>query len=96
MNFLCYTGHGSEVSLSLLDSTDSVLEFFTVEIRSLFDIFFKGYIAKVELVPLVDEACLVSTLSSKEVQCKHALYERRYELKGSRITRILTRLAEMT
>ena len=44
----CYTGHGSEVSLDLLESTGSVLEFYTVEARSLFDVYFRGYIAKRE------------------------------------------------
>ena len=44
----CHTGHGSEVSLNLLESTGSVLEFFRVETRSFFYVFFRGYIAKVE------------------------------------------------
>ena len=48
MNFFCYTGHGSIVSVNLLESTGSILEFHTVETRALFDVFFRGYIAKVE------------------------------------------------
>ena len=39
-------------SLSVLEPTGSVLEFFTVETRSLFDVFFRGYIAKVEGEPI--------------------------------------------
>ena len=42
MNFFCYTGHASKVSVNLLESTDNILEFYTVETRSLFDVFFKG------------------------------------------------------
>ena len=48
MNFSCYTGHGSELSLNLQVSTGSVLEFSTVETTALFDVFFRGYIAEVE------------------------------------------------
>ena len=44
----CYTGHGSKVSANLLISTGSVLEFYTVETRLLFHVFFRGYIAEVE------------------------------------------------
>ena len=36
------------MSLSPLESTGSILEFFTVKTRPLFDAFFRGYIAKVE------------------------------------------------
>ena len=46
MNFFCYTGHGSEISLSLLESTGSVLDVFTAETRPLFDVFFGRYIAR--------------------------------------------------
>ena len=48
MNLLCYTGHGSELSLNLLVSTSSVLEFSTVETTALFDVFFGRYVAEVE------------------------------------------------
>ena len=48
MNFFCYTGHGSEVSVNLLESTGSVLEFYTVEAGSLFDVFFRGNTVEVE------------------------------------------------
>ena len=48
MNFFCYTGRGSEVSVSLLEPTDSVLGFFSVETRPLFDTFLRGFMAKVE------------------------------------------------
>ena len=49
VTFSRYTGDGSEVSsLNLLESTGSVPEFFTIESRPLFDVFFRGYIAEVE------------------------------------------------
>ena len=47
MNFFCYTGDGSEFTTK---STKiySVLEFSAVETTPLYDVFFRGYIAKVE------------------------------------------------
>ena len=39
---------GSISYLNLLISTTSFLEFYIVETRSLFDVFFRGYIAQVE------------------------------------------------
>ena len=42
------TGHSSEGSLNLLESTGSVLAFFTGKTRPLFDAFFKGFKAKVK------------------------------------------------
>ena len=48
MNFLRYTGHGFNLFVNLLESTGSVLEFYIVKTSSLFDVFFKGYIAEVE------------------------------------------------
>ena len=80
MSFFCYTGHGSEVSLSLLESTGSILEFFTVETRPLFDVFFRGYIAKVE-DQAISEVCLLgfnTELKGQETegQCKQMRGER--------------------
>ena len=45
----CNTGHGSEVSLNLLISIASVLEFSTVQTTLLFDVFFRGYIANISI-----------------------------------------------
>ena len=48
--------------INLLTSTSSFLEFYTVETRSLFDVFFREYVGETRPI---GEACLVSTLSSK-------------------------------
>ena len=58
MNFFCYTGHGSELTTESTKSTSSVLEFSAVETMPLFDVFLRGYIAKVKTRP-IGEACLV-------------------------------------
>ena len=47
-DLFCYNGHGSEVPMSLLESTSSLLEFFAIETRPSFDVFVRGYMAKVE------------------------------------------------
>ena len=43
-----HSGSGSISYLNLLKFTGSFLEFYTVETRSLFDAFFRGYIAEME------------------------------------------------
>ena len=100
MRFLCYTGHGSEVSLDLMESTGSILEFFTVETMPLFDVSFRGYIAKVEdkahikwsLLPWFRYIC-----SSKTKKLKASANKREErEVEGSQRTMILTRHAAMT
>ena len=48
-SFLSYFPFSSSISyLNLLQSTSSFPEFYTVETRSLFDVFFRGYIAEEE------------------------------------------------
>ena len=47
LNDFCYNGYGSISYLNLLKSASSFLEFCTVETRSLFDVFFRGYMAEV-------------------------------------------------
>ena len=46
MNFFCYTGDSSEFTTKSI--IYSVLEFSAVETTPLYDVFFRGYIAKVE------------------------------------------------
>ena len=45
--YFCYNGYGSTSYLNLLTSTSSFLEFYTVETRSLLDVYFRGYISEV-------------------------------------------------
>ena len=69
MNFFYYTGHCSNVSMNLLVSSGSVQEFYTVETRSLFDVFFWADIANLErLGPLVKLAWLRHEGYETEVQ----------------------------
>ena len=44
----CYNEYGSISYINLLISTSNFLEFYTAEARSLFDVFFRGYIAEVK------------------------------------------------
>ena len=103
MNFFCYTGHDSELSLNLQLPTSSVLELSTVEATPLFDVLFRGYIYPklktrpicVACVQTLPEACLVPTLSSKAKKLKwnhlNVIYEKAGEMEDSQSTRILTR-----
>ena len=72
----------------MFKSTDSFLEFYTVETRSLLMYSSGGILLKWKAKPIIGEACLVSTLSTKAKKAKKKLKCNRMDVKCERVDEV--------